>query len=143
MTRREPRWLGRIAVDEAHFRLIREHGGARGMRDENALEGALARPRHCWSYAPRGSLADLAASYAFGLMKDHPYVDGNKRTALVVTVAFLDLNGVELTATNLEALATMLAVAAGEMTEDELADRIGEHSRPRAGLLARRRLVEG
>jgi len=77
------------------------------------------------------------------LMKDHPYVDGNKRTALVVTVAFLDLNGVELTATNLEALATMLAVAAGEMTEDELADRIGEHSRPRAGLLARRRLVEG
>ncbi len=74
-------------------------------------------------------MPDLAAAYAFGLMKDHPYVDGNKRTALVVLVAFLDLNGIELTATNGEALTAMLAVAAGEMTEAELTGWIEAHSR--------------
>jgi len=88
----------------------------------------MARPRHRWQYSPGAGLPDLAAAYAFGLMKDHAYVDGNKRTALVVLVAFLDLNGVELTATNGEALEAMLAVAAGEMTETELADWIKTHS---------------
>jgi death-on-curing protein len=129
VTRREPRWLGRLAVDEAHFHQIRTHGGPHGIRDENVLGAALARPRHHWRYSPGAGLPDLAAAHAFGLMKDHAYVDGNKRTALVVLVAFLDLNGVELTATNREALQAMLAVAAGEMTEAELTDWIEAHSR--------------
>jgi death-on-curing protein len=129
VTRREPRWLGRLAVDEAHYHQVRSHGGPHGIRDENALEAALARPRHRWQYVPGARLSNLAAAYAFGLMKDHPYVDGNKRSALVVLVAFQDLNGVELTATNAEALTAMLAVAAGEMTEAELADWIEAHSR--------------
>ena len=129
MTRPEPRWLGRLAIDEAHYHQVRTHGGPHGIRDENALEAAVARPRHRWSYEPDAKLVDLAAAYAFGLMKDHPYVDGNKRTALVVLVAFLDVNGIELTATSGEALMAMLAVAAGEMTEAELTDWIEAHSR--------------
>ena len=129
MTRPEPRWLARLAVDEAHFRQIREHGGAHGLRDENALESALARARHRWLYEPRASLPELAAAYAFALTANHPYVDGNKRVALVVMVAFLDRNGVELTASNAEALSATLALAAGELTEAELARWIDEHSR--------------
>jgi death-on-curing protein len=116
-------------VDEAHYGQLRAHGGSHGIRDENALEAALARPRHRWSYSPGVGLGELAAAYAFGLMQDHPYVDGNKRTALVVLVAFLDLNGVEVTATSGEAFEVVLAVAAGEMTEAELADWIEGHSR--------------
>ena len=129
MTGREPRWLRRLVVDEAHFQQIRAHGGSHGIRDENALEAALARPRHRWSYSPGVGLPELAAAYAFGLLMDHPYADGNKRIALVVLVAFLDLNGVELSATNAEAFEVVLAVAAGEMTEAELTDWIEARSR--------------
>ena len=129
MTRPEPRWLGRLAVDEAHFRQIREHGGAHGLRDENALESALARPKDRWSYEGDPRLSDLTAAYAFGLTRNHPYLDGNKRGGLVVMVAFLERNGVELTATNAEAASIMLALAAGELTEGELADWIDGHAR--------------
>lgn len=116
-------------VDEAHFQQIRAHGGSYGIRDENALEAALARPRHRWSYAPDVGLSELAAAYAFGLLMDHPYVDGNKRIALVALVAFLDLNGVELSASNADAHVVVLAVAAGEMAEAQLIDWIEAHSR--------------
>ena len=99
------------------------------MRDEHALESALARPRQRWLYAPQATLAELAAAYAFGVARNHPYVDGNKRVALVVMVAFLERNDVELTATNAEALSAMLALAAGELTEPELARWIDAHAR--------------
>ena len=125
----EPRRLGRLAVDEVHFRLIREHGGAHGLRDENALESALARPRNRWHDQPGTSLQELAAAYAHALARSHPYVDGNKRVALVVMVAFLDLNGVELTATNEQAVVIMLAAAAGDVTEAELVTWINTHAR--------------
>jgi death-on-curing protein len=128
MSPSEPRWLGQLAVDEAHFRQIRDHGGAHGVRDENALESALVRPRHRWHYRTDVRLVELAAAYAFGLVRNHPYVDGNKRIALVVMVAFLERNGIELSATNAEALSTMLALAAGELTEDGLADWVEAHS---------------
>ncbi len=127
MTRPEPRWLGRLAVDEAHYRQIREHGGAYGLRDENALESALARPRHRWRYEREATVAGLAAAYAFALTKDHPYIDGNKRIALVVMVTFLERNGVELMATDAEMLSVMLALAAGDMTDDELVRWIDAH----------------
>jgi death-on-curing protein len=116
VTRPEPRRLGRLVVDEAHARQIREHGGAQGLRDENALEAALARPGQRWSYDSKVSLPELAAAFAFGLARNHPYVDGNKRIALVVMVAFLERNGVELTASNVEVIPVMLAVAAGELS---------------------------
>lgn len=128
MSRPEPRWLGRLAVDEAHFRQIREHGGAYGLRDEPALESALFRPRDRWHYAPESGLADLAAAYGFGLVRNHPYVDGNKRIGLVAIVAFLDLNGVGLTASDAEAVTTILALASGDLSEEALADWIDDHS---------------
>jgi death on curing protein len=130
VTRPEPRWLGRLAVDEAHFRQIREHGGNHGLRDDGALESALARPRHRWLYEADATLPDLAAAYAFALSRNHPYVDGNKRLALVVMVAFLERNGFELTATNAEAVSMMLALAAGDVTEADLVTWIARHSRP-------------
>lgn len=129
MTHPEPRWLGRLVVDEAHFRQIREHGGAHGLRDENALESALARPQQRWHYQPDTRISELAAAYAYGLVRNHPYVDGNKRVALVVMVAFLERTGVEVTATNQEALSIMLALASGDVTEGGLADWIDAHSR--------------
>ncbi len=129
MSGREPRWLRRLVVDEAHFQQVRAHGGSYGLRDEKALEAALARPRHRWSYSPGVGLSELAAANAFGLLMDHPYVDGNKRVALVALVAFLDLNGVELIASNSDAHMAVLAVAAGDMTEVELADWVEAHSR--------------
>jgi death-on-curing protein len=129
LSRPEPRWLGRLAVDDAHFRLLREHGGAHGLRDENALESALARPRNVWHYRPDARLPELAAAFAHALARGHPYVDGNKRVALVVMAAFLERNGVELTATNQQALSVMLALAAGELDEGGLAAWIDAHSR--------------
>lgn len=129
MSRPGPHWLGRLVVAEAHFRQIREHGGAYGLRDENALESALARPQQRWHYQPNSPLSAFAAAYAYGLARNHPFVDGNKRVALVVMVAFLERNGVELTATNPEALSVILALAAGYLTEEELASWIDAHSR--------------
>jgi death-on-curing protein len=85
-----------LAIEQAHFRQVREHGGSHGLRDENVLESALARPQQRWKYDPAATIFELAASYAFGLAMNHPYVDGNKRVALVVLVAFLDRNGCEL-----------------------------------------------
>lgn len=129
MTRPEPRWLGRLVVDEAHFRQIRDHGGSHGLRDENALESALARPQQRWNDQPDAPLSELAAAYGYALARNHAFVDGNKRVALVVLVAFLDRNGIELTATNRDALTIMLAVAAGDATEADLARWIDEHAR--------------
>lgn len=128
MCRPEPRRLGRLEVDEAHYRQVREHGGAYGLRDENALESALARPQHRWHYQSDTCVSELAAAYAYGLAGNHPYVDGNKRVALVVIVAFLERNGVELMATNPEALSVMIALAAGDLTEEELTGWIDAHS---------------
>jgi death-on-curing family protein len=117
-----------LTVDQAHFRQIREHGGTHGLRDENVLESALARPQQRWHYDPTATIFELAASYAFGLVMNHPFVDGNKRVALVVLVAFLDRNGYDLKATNAEALNVMLRLAAGRLEEAGLAEWIEEHS---------------
>lgn len=100
-----------------------------GIRDEAALESALARPRQRWHNDGEASIFELAASYAFGLVTNHPYVDGNKRIGLVALAAFLDLNGAELTASNAEAVSTILALAAGELAEADLVDWIQLHSR--------------
>jgi len=106
----------------AHDMELAVHGGASGIRDQGLLESALARPRDIWAHATEPpSLSKLAAAYAFGISSNHPFVDGNKRTALVVSFAFLDVNGLELTATQEDACLTILALAAGDLTEPELA----------------------
>ena len=124
----EPTWLSRLVIDALHLDQLREHGGMRGLRDENALEAALARPQHRWRYDPKADLADIAASYGFGLVRDHPYADGNKRIGFLAVVTFLELNGVVLDATDADVVATMDSLAAGMSDEEELAAWIRLHT---------------
>jgi death-on-curing protein len=122
--RREPTWLSRIVIDAVHTDQLRAHGGMAGLRDENALESALARPRKKWSYEPGNDLAMPAAAYGFGLVKNHPYRDGNKRISFLAMLIFLELNGYDLDAGEPEILTVMLALADGRLSEDKLAEWI-------------------
>jgi death on curing protein len=125
------RWIDRQALVLLHDESLAEHGGSPGIRDEGLLESALARARNLAAYgAP--DIADLAASYAVGLAKNHPFVDGNKRAAFLGIGLFLMLNGRRLVATQLDTTMTMLGVAAGDVDEAALAARIREHSRKRS-----------
>ena len=117
----EPVWLDAPLAAAIHDRQLSEHGGPTGVRDTGALESALARPQNKWEYG-EDDLAALAAAYAFGLARNHPFVDGNKRTAWVLARTFLALNGATLVFEPLDALRTVQSLAAGELTEDELAD---------------------
>jgi death-on-curing protein len=124
-----PRWVPAQAVRAIHSALLFEHGGIEGIRDEGLLEAALARPRHKMAYgAP--DLCDLAAAYGFGLCRDHPFADGNKRTALADIDVFLQLNGRELVATEESAVVVFRELAAGELGERGLASWIRENSGP-------------
>jgi death on curing protein len=125
--RSEPTWLNRIVIDAIHDDQLREHGGLPGIRDENALESALARAQQKWHYANRTDLPTLAAAYAFGLVKNHPYRDGNKRIGFLAMVTFLGMNGYDFTATNAEVVAEILALAEGSVSEDALVDWIRQH----------------
>ena len=126
----EPRWLKRAEVDAFHDAEIRRDGGLPGIRDSGAIESALARPRQKWTYdAP--DLAALAAAYGFGFAKNHGYLDGNKRIALLALATFLDLNGYDLVATEPEAVTVMLGVASGELGEAELTVWIRRSMAPR------------
>jgi death on curing protein len=113
-----------------HEEQLAEHGGAAGTRDEGLFESALARPRNIAAYG-QPDVADLAAAYGFGLARNHPFVDGNKRTAFVAVELFLDLNGHELDASDADCVMTMLAVAAGQMDEAALARWLRQHTRER------------
>jgi death-on-curing protein len=124
---REPQWLNRIVVDAIHDNQIQEHGGAPGTRDENLLESVLARPRNKWSYSGERDLAVFAAAYGFGFVRNHPYNDGNKRVGFLSIVTFLGLNGYDFTATDADVLTEILALAAGEISEEALADWIRNH----------------
>ncbi len=121
------KWLLTSAVLAMHKAQIAEHGGSDGVRDRGLLESALARPRNLPAYQPESDLASLAASYAYGIAKNHPFVDGNKRTALVATRTFLALNGCELTATREEKYLTFISLADGGLSEEELAEWLREH----------------
>jgi death on curing protein len=118
----QPIWLTRVVVDAIHTDQLREHGGLIGLRDETALESALARPRHQWLYGRTVDLATLAAAYAFGLARNHPYLDANKRAALVAMLAFLATNGYDVNADDDDVLTTMIDLAAGRLAEPDLAD---------------------
>ena len=113
----------------AHDLQLAAHGGSMGIRDAGLLESALAKAKNIWACADSTpTLATLAAAYAFGISSNHPFVDGNKRTALVVSFAFLDVNGFEVTASQEEAFLTILGLAAGEISEAELAVWFAEHT---------------
>lgn len=125
----EPLWMEVVDAVIAHDLELAAHGGSAGLRDAGLLECALARPRNIWAYAESApSLAILAAAYAFGISSNHPFIDGNKRTALLVSFAFLDVNGSEVTASQEEAFLAILGLAAGEITEPELALWFAEHT---------------
>ena len=115
----EPLWMDVLDATIAHDRELTAHGGAAGIRDDGLLESALARPRNIWAYE-KPSLSRLAAAYAAGISSNHPFVDGNKRTALLVSFVFLDVNGLDIIATQEDAYLTILGLAAGEITEDQL-----------------------
>ena len=126
--RKEPRWLSRVVVDAVHNDQLREHGGLTGIRDENVLESALARPQQKWHYADDADLATLAAAYGFGLVKNHPYRDGNKRIGFLAIATFLGINGYDLQATDGEVVAEFLNLADGRVSEEQLAVWITDHS---------------
>lgn len=122
----EPVWIDAKLALAIHDRQLAEHGGPSGVRDAGALESALARAHNQWSYG-EVDLCALAAAYAFGVARNHPFTDGNKRTAWVVARAFLMLNAVELAYSPGDAISTVLALAAGELNEAELADWFRVH----------------
>src|SRR6185437_14085719 len=118
-------WLLEETLTAIHHRQIAEHGGSEGLRDEGLLLSALARPKNLLAYAePTPDLASFAAAYAYGITRNHPFVDGNKRTALVAVRTFLILNGVDLEATQDHKVLTFLNLAEGVISEEELADWI-------------------
>ena len=113
--------MPRVVLEAVHLDQLREHGGLPGVRDENALEAALARPRQEWNYSQDVDLATLAAAYAFGLTKAHAFADGNKRISFLAAMIFLGLNGKELDASESEVVQVMIALAEGTMKEPQLA----------------------
>lgn len=129
MPGREPVWLTIRTLHALHANLIREYGGSTGVRDEGLLESALARPQNRWHYGER-SLGALAAAYLSGLVRNHAYVDGDKRIAAAAAGVFLLLNGKELDAPEPELVEAVLAVITGEWTEEVLAGWIEGHLHP-------------
>ena len=123
----EPVWINRQVLELLHSESIAEHGGADGLRDEGLFESALARPQNLHAYQGVDDVARLAASYAFGLAKNHAFVDGNKRVAFIAAGLFLRLNGWRLKAEQAEATLIMLSVASSAISEDDLAGWIGRH----------------
>lgn len=119
-------WLDPAVILAVHEEQLAEHGGAAGVRDPGLLESALARPRHLANDG-QPDVADLAAAYAFGLARNHPFVDGNKRSAFVACELFLWLNGQRLTAADADCVLTMLALAAGDTDEPTFAAWLREH----------------
>ena len=131
-SRPEPRWVSRLVIEAVHFDLVRSHGGMPGIRDEDALESALARGRQHLAYEPSADLPALAAALGYGLARNHPFNDGNKRVAFVVMAVFLGLNGLELDAPEAEVVTMMLRLADGTLAEDELTAWVRTRTKARA-----------
>ena len=123
-------WIMRSVVIAAHHEQLAEHGGAAGIRDAGLLDSALARPENLVAYGDP-DVASLAAAYGFGIVRNHPFVDGNKRAALIATELFLALNGFELVVDDAECVLVVLSLAAGELKEEEFAAWLRDHLEPR------------
>ena len=124
------RWVPEAAVRAMHAELIAEHGGAEGLRDPGLLSSAVARPKNRRAYGRSSTIFDLAAVYGAGMVRNHPFIDGNKRVALMVIYAFLEMNGYRLEAPEVEAVGRMLALAAGEVDERSLSRWLKRYSVP-------------
>ena len=122
-------WIDLPEVLAIHGRQLDEHGGASGVRDDGLLESALARPQPLFTYG-EPDVFDLAAAYTAGIVRNHPFVDGNKRTGFVVGILFLELNGPTFTASEADAAQAVLGFAAGEITDDEFASWLRSNSTP-------------
>lgn len=132
------RWLSEAVVLAIHDEQLAEHGGSCGLRDGGLLSSALARPQNIVAYG-KPSLFDLSAAYAFGIIKNHPFIDGNKRTGFLAAYVFLDINGYELAASEDDVVSVVLRIADGEMEEQDFATWLCEKAIPRAeGSSARR-----
>jgi len=125
----EPHWFSREEVLALHDLMLADYGGPTGVRDDNMLESALAKPRQLFAYG-LPSLAQLAAAYSAGVVKNHPFLDGNKRTGFMLGAAFLEVNGYTFFASEVDATLRTLALAAGEITEADYAAWLTENSRP-------------
>jgi death-on-curing protein len=121
-------WLSKSTVLAFHAMQIAEHGGGDGLRDEGLLESALSRPENMVAYGSP-TVFDLAAAYAFGIAKNHPFVDGNKRTAFVAAAVFLDINGYEFQAPEVDVILNVLALAAGETNESSFSSWLRQNTR--------------
>jgi death-on-curing protein len=120
-----------VVVDAIHTDQLREHGGLPGVRDENLLESAIARPRQKWHYGENVDVPMLAAACGFGLVRNHPYRDGNKRIGFLAMVTFLEMNGHGFDATDAEVVTEITALADGRVSEAELTEWIRNHSKKR------------
>jgi death-on-curing protein len=126
----DPIWISKELAVAIHKRQLAEHGGADGIRDQGLLDSALVRPRHRFAYEdPTPSVEVLAAAYAFGIARNHAFIDGNKRTAAVVCEAFLEVNGFVLDATDTELYPVFLSLAEGSLSESDLATWLTAHTR--------------
>lgn len=126
------RWLTAEAVAAIHEELIARYGGSTGVREAGLLRSAVARPQHLAAYGSGVTVPKLAAAYGWGLLRNHPFVDGNKRIALAAMVVFLDLNRWELTCSEAEETAMVLKAAAGETTEAAWSEWVGRNSKKKA-----------
>ncbi len=123
----EPTWVLDDIVQAVHLMLLAEHGGSSGIRDKTLLDSALSRPKQKFSYDPESSIFDFAAAYSFGIAKNHPFVDGNKRTAFTIGTLFLEINGYILNAPEPNAAVTFEKLAESTIDESDLAHWFEEH----------------
>lgn len=128
----ELRWISREVCLAVHDMLLSQYGGCAGLRDSGLLDSALARPLQMQAYGSP-TTAELAAAYATGIIRNHPFLDGNKRTGFMLGSGFLELNGMEFFATEADAVIKTLALAAGELTEQTYAEWLARNSRAKAG----------
>lgn len=121
-------WISDELAQQIHDLQLAEHGGLAGVRDIGLLSSAIARPQHVYAFSdPKPDRARLAAAYAFGIAKNHPFIDGNKRTAQVVHRTFLLLNGLDISATSDEKYSAMIGLAEGTLSEEQFADWIRQN----------------
>jgi death on curing protein len=125
---KKPYWLSREECLALHEMMLSQYGGNEGLRDENMLESALAKPLQLFAYG-KPTMFDLAASYVFGVVKNHPFIDGNKRTGFMLGAGFLERNGYQFHASEADAAVRTLALAAGEMSEKEFAEWLKANSK--------------